>query len=243
MLRVENGPCCRRALPAVVILVAGALLLATPAPAADTGTGTDGSADQDMPDAPIPSSAHGTYSPIVEGFASPSEPRAGLRATEPEKAPQPPSIVTPPPEVDSMEQVWLWRLKQRLEDDAPFARDTVLKVNSRSYWLTRQSIDGSHAEALTTGGSVSYQSGYAGNFMQLRAALYTTQPLYAPPGGATLNLTPDQDQITTLGQANARFKLAGQELSVGRQLHPHRLHQPARHAHDPDYLRRRVAGA
>ncbi len=47
--------------------------------------------------------------------------------------------------------------------------------------------------------------------------LYTTQPLYAPlEGGGTL--TPDQGQLTTLGQANTRFKLAGQELSVGRQL-------------------------
>jgi len=98
-------------------------------------------------------------------------------------------------------------------------RDTELKVDSRSYWLDRRSIDGSKAEALTTGGSVSYQSGYAGDFVQLRGVLYTTQPLYAPAGGGvTLNLTPDQDQITTLGQANARFKLAGQELSVGREL-------------------------
>jgi len=37
-------------------------------------------------------------------------------------------------------------------------------------------------------------------FLQLRGVLYTTQPLYAPEGaGRTLNLTPDGDQITTLG--------------------------------------------
>jgi hypothetical protein len=49
--------------------------------------------------------------------------------------------------------------------------------------------------------------------------LYTSQPIYAPAaGGGTDNLTPDQQQITTLGQANVRFKFAGQEASFGRQL-------------------------
>ncbi len=92
-------------------------------------------------------------------------------------------------------------------------------MNSRSYWLDLRKFDGTDAEALTTGGYVSYQSGYADDLLQLRAVLYTTQPLYAPQGaGATLNLTPDGDQITTIGQANARLKLLGQELSAGRQL-------------------------
>jgi hypothetical protein len=184
----------------------------------NSGTGVEGSAAADMPDVPIPSTAQGTYSPIVEGFESPLEPRADLRATQPEKKVQP-KAKAPPPEAETDERTWLYGLKERLQDDAPFVRDTELKVNSRSYWLTRQSIDGSHAEALTSGGYVSYQSGYAGDVVQLRGVLYTTQPLYAPAGGGgTLNLTPDQDQISTLGQANARFKLAGQELSVGRQL-------------------------
>jgi outer membrane porin, OprD family len=177
--------------------------------------GVAGSVDSDTPDIPIPSTAHETYSPIVEGFASPLEPRAELRATQPPKPP--PQAQAPPPEAD--EVVWLSFMRQRLKDDGPFVRDTELKVNSRTYWLTRQSIDGSHAEALTSGGSVAYQSGYLGDFLQLRGVLYTTQPLYAPAtGGGTENLTLDQQQITTLGQANARFKIAGQEASIGRQL-------------------------
>jgi hypothetical protein len=49
--------------------------------------GIAGSADSDTPDIPIPSTAHGTYSPIVEGFASPPDPRADLRATQPPKPP------------------------------------------------------------------------------------------------------------------------------------------------------------
>lgn len=92
-----------------------------------------------------------------------------------------------------------------------------MKVNSRSYWLTRQSIDGSKAEALTTGGYVSYEFGYAGDGVQLRGrALHDAAPIC--PAGRRGTLTPDQGQLTTLGQANTRFKLAGQELSVGRQL-------------------------
>ena len=70
-------------------------------------------------------------------------------------------------------------------------------------------------EALTTGGVLAYESGYIADFLQLRGALYTSQPLYAAQDAcATLNLAPDGDQITTLGQASARLKYAGQELTA-----------------------------
>lgn len=177
--------------------------------------GVAGSADSDTPDIPIPSTAHGTYSPIGEGFASPLDPRDALRATQP-NTPRPP-VQAPPPEAEK--GVWLRYLHRRLQDAEPFMRDTRLKINSRTYWLSRQSLDRSHAEALTSGGSIAYQSGYLADFMQLRSVLYTSQPIYAPAaGGSTDNLTPDQQQITTLGQANVRFKFAGQEASFGRQL-------------------------
>ena len=165
------------------------------------GTGVEASAGQDAPNYPIPSKAGEAYSPIQEGFESPIDPRGDLKAAA--------------SHVDERAQ----RLQQAREVQGPFVRDTELKVYSRSYWLDLRKLDGSDAEALTTGGYVSYQSGYADDLLQLRAVLYTTQPLYAPQGaGATLNLTPDGDQITTLGQANARLKLLGQELSAGRQL-------------------------
>jgi hypothetical protein len=175
--------------------------------------GIAGSADSDSPDIPIPSDAHGTYSPIVEGFASPLEPRESLRAI---KVPKP---QVEEPAADADENVWLEYMRQQLDDDGPFLKDTKVKADSRTYWLSRESVDGSHAEALTTGGYLAYQSGYAGDFLQLRGVVYTSQPIYAPAsGGGTDNLTPDQDQITTLGQANVRLKLAGQEASFGRQL-------------------------
>jgi outer membrane porin, OprD family len=77
----------------------------------------------------------------------------------------------------------------------------------------------SEPKALTTGGSLSYQSGYVANLLQLNAVLYTTQPLYAnAQAGSTWNLSPDGDQITVFGQANGRLRFAGQELTIGRQL-------------------------
>ncbi len=165
------------------------------------GTGVEASAGEDAPDYPIPSKAGEAYSPIEEGFATPINPRADLKAAA--------------PQVDERAE----RLKTAREGQRPFFRDTQIDANSRSYWLDLQKLDGTDAAALTTGGYISYESGYAADLLQLRAVLYTTQPLYAPPGaGDTLNLTPDGDQITTLGQANARLKLLGQELTAGREL-------------------------
>lgn len=188
---------------ALVVAVASAALFCSAEALAQTasGTGVETSAGEDMPDYPIPAKAREAYSPIQEGFESPIDPRGDLKAAA--------------SYVDERAQ----RLKEERAEQGPFFRDTELKANSRSYWLDLEKFDGTDARALTTGGYVSYQSGYAGDLLQLRAVLYTTQPLYAPPGaGATLNLTPDGDQITTLGQANVRLKLLGQELSAGRQL-------------------------
>ena len=198
---------------AIATLITGLWQIGCRALAQSTEGDTVGSADSDSPDIPIPSTAHGTYSPIVEGFASPLDPREGLRATLP-------TTLTPPLQAPSREAekgAWLRYLHQRLQAAEPFVRDTSLNINSRTYWLSRQSLDGSHAEALTSGGSIAYQSGYLADFVQLRSVLYTSQPLYAV-GAGTDNLTPDQQQITTLGQANVRLKFAGQEASLGRQL-------------------------
>jgi hypothetical protein len=168
---------------------------------AQSGTGGVGdSASDDMPDYPIPSSAHEAYSPIGEGFETPISPRADLKAIKPS-----PQDAVP--------------LRPAAQDGRPFFRDTALDVNSRTYWLRLRAFDGHTYEARTNGGYISYESGYAGDILQLRGVLYTSQPLYAPEGaGRTLNLKPDGDQITTLGQANARLRIARQELSAGRQL-------------------------
>ena len=196
MARVQAGAAFRGVL--AIAAIAAGLGLGAVALAQAGGAGEGGAESY-----PLPGSAPEAYSPIGEGFESPIEPRADLKG--------------PKPYVDEREA----RLKaaRATPELNPFFRDTELAANSRTYWFDEDHFGFSQPRALTTGGYLSYQSGYLANFLQLRAALYTTQPLYATRG-CRRNLEPDADgdQITVLGQANARVKFAGQELTIGRQL-------------------------
>lgn len=164
-----------------------------------------GALAQGATDYPIASSAREVYSPIAEGFRAPMTPREGLKGPE--------------PWVDTR-GAWLQdRWASRMRDAPAFFRDTDLRFNSRTYLLNEDQFGFNEPAALTTGGALVYQSGYIADFFQLRGALYTSQPIYANAyAGDTQNLTPDGDQITVLGQAAGKFKFAGQELTVGRQL-------------------------
>ena len=171
--------------------------------AASLSLGPSQARAQGATDYPIPSTAREVFGPIAEGFESPIDPDESLR--------EPKSHVDPRVE----------RLKSRRAERqaAPFFRDTDLRAHSRTYWFSEDSFTGTEPQALTTGGYISYQSGYLADFFQLRGVLYTSQPLYAgEDAGDTLNLTPNGAEITALGQANARFEFARQELTVGRQL-------------------------
>jgi len=155
-------------------------------------------------DYPIPATAGQAYSPIGEGFETPAYPREDLKG--------------PAPYVDER-QPRFRAARPALETSNPFFRDTKLRLHSRTYWLGEDTFGLETPEALTTGGHLYYESGQLAGFLQLRAALYTTQPLYAnEDAGSTWLLTPDGDQITVLGQANAKLKFSGQELTLGRQL-------------------------
>jgi hypothetical protein len=159
---------------------------------------------QGATDYPIPSSAREAFSPIREGFESPIEPREDLKG--------------PKPHIDERERL-LRAGSPGLRTVSPFFRDTELTANSRTYWFGEDQFSLAEPEALTTGCSIAYQSGLIADVFQLRSVLYTTQPLYAgEEAGDTLNLSPDGDEITMLGQINGRMKLAHQELTVGRQL-------------------------
>lgn len=182
-----------------LVLAAASLSLDRQAIAQNGGASGSGG----VQDYPIPASAAEAFSPIREGFANPMEPRDDLRG--------------PAPYADDRES----RLKAARHCDRSPSRffcDTELTLYNRTYWFEEDSF-GTEAKALTSGGHVSYQSGFVADFLQLRGALYTTQPLYASEdAGDTLNLSADGDQITTLGQAHALLKFSGQELTVGRQL-------------------------
>jgi len=160
---------------------------------------------QGATDYPIPSSAEEAFSPISEGFATPIDPRDDLRG--------------PKRHVDSREARLKAMRHERMPNAPAFFRDTALRANSRTYWFDEHDFGYDDPKALTTGGSLSYESGYIADFFQLRSVLYTSQPLYGNAfAGDSVNLTPDGDQITTLGQINGRMNFAGQELAVGRQL-------------------------
>jgi len=160
---------------------------------------------QGATDYPIPSQAREAYSPIGEGFESPIDPRADLRG--------------PKRFIDTRQTRLEARRAQRWPGAPAFFRDTDLRVNSRTYWFDEDDFGFDEPRAFTTGGSLAYQSGYLADIFQLRGAVYTTQPLYAnAAAGGTQNLSPDGNQITTVGQINGRLRLAGQEITAGRQL-------------------------
>ncbi len=183
----------------ILALIASGLGLSTRS-LAEGGGGGDGAPTP----YPLPSNAKEAYSPIGEGFESPIDPREDLKG--------------PGPYLDERE-ARLAAQRQSRQSQAPFFRDTDLRANSRTYWFDEDAFGNVTPKALTTGGYLTYQSGFAADFLQLRSVLYTSQPLYAnDDAGDTSNLTEDGDQITTLGQINARMKFAHQELTVGRQL-------------------------
>lgn len=160
---------------------------------------------QGATDSPIPSSAEEAYSPIREGFESPIEPREGLRG--------------PKPYIDDHAARRKATRGAVMPNALAFFRDTDLRAHSRSFWFDGDTFGLDKPRALTTGGWLSYQSGYIADVFQLRGVLYTSQPLYANAfAGDTLNLSPDGNEITTIGQLNGRLKFAGQELTAGRQL-------------------------
>lgn len=183
---------------------------------------------QGATDYPIPSSAHEAYSPIGEGFTSPIEPREDLRG--------------PSPYVDERAAELEAKRRSRLPNAPAFFRDTDLRVNSRTYLFDEDQFGLNEPEALTTGGWLAYQSGAIADVLQLRGVLYTTQPLYAnADAGDTDNLSPDGDQITTLGQRADQVCRARdhRRQAVGADA----LRQSLRHQNDPVDLRRRGAAA
>jgi len=183
----------------------GALRAAMAAVAAGLVSIAPGALAQGATDYPIASSAREVYSPIAEGFRVPMTPLEGLKG--PERW------------VDTREGLLRERWGARLRDAPAFFRDTDLRFNSRTYLFNEEQFGFNEPAALTSGGALVYQSGYVGDFFQLRGALYTSQPIYANAyAGDTQNLTPDGDQITVLGQAAGKLTFAGQELTAGRQL-------------------------
>jgi hypothetical protein len=90
----------------------------------------------------------------------------------------------------------------------PFFRDQRLDLNLRTYYLYKDKYDDSLSEAWAIGGALAYKSGYLLEHFALGAAVYTSQPLYAPSDrDGTLLLGPGQEGYTVLGQLYAEIKV------------------------------------
>jgi hypothetical protein len=90
----------------------------------------------------------------------------------------------------------------------PFFRDQKLDLNLRTYYMYKDKVDNSLSEAWAVGGALNYKSGYALDHFSLGAAVYTSQPLYAPEErDGTLLLAPGQEGYTVLGQLYGEVKI------------------------------------
>ena len=90
----------------------------------------------------------------------------------------------------------------------PFFRDQTLKLNLRTYYKYNDKFDDSVSEAWTVGGSLSYKTGYLFDHLAFGAAVYTSQPLYAPDDrDGTLLLKPGQKGYDVLGQLYGEIKV------------------------------------
>jgi len=119
-----------------------------------------------------------------------------------------------PPQPHMRELYW------RFPDNTPaFFRDSLLQVVARSYYLTRDNLNGSRSQAWTAGGWIAYRSGLIADMFGVHAAFYTSQKLFGPlnEGGSGL-LAPVQNPLGVLGQIYGRAQIVDQELRAGRQL-------------------------
>ena len=100
-----------------------------------------------------------------------------------------------------------------------FFRDSLVQFVARTYDLTRGNLDGSKSQAWAGGGWLAFRSGLIGDVFGVHAAVYTSQPIFAPSDqGGTLLLAPPQNSIGVLGQVYGRLQFGDQEFRGGRQL-------------------------
>jgi hypothetical protein len=90
----------------------------------------------------------------------------------------------------------------------PFFRDQKLDLNLRTYYKYTDKYDDSLNEAWAIGGSLSYKTGYLFDHLAFGAAVYTSQPLYAPDDrDGTLLLKSGQQGYDVLGQLYGEIKI------------------------------------
>ena len=167
-------------------------------------------ADQDDAAERVPSNAGEVYSPIDKTFQRQQLLPGGPLARMPQFGPSVPEAEGP---------VLLEDLKERLRSRDPFVRDMKVDLYLRTGYLDRQNSETSTSQAWAGGSALGVRSGWHDDWLQIEAAVASSQPLYAPEGeGGTLLLTRQQAEVSSVTVANARLRLLGQEIAVGRQL-------------------------
>ena len=61
-----------------------------------------------------------------------------------------------------------------------FFRNSLVQFVARTYDLTRGNLDGSKSQAWAGGGWLAFRSGLIGDVFGVQAAVYTSQPIFAP---------------------------------------------------------------
>lgn len=114
-------------------------------------------------------------------------------------------------------------LKNKLNGQAPFLRDTQLTLRPRTYYFNQKNSGKPDNEALAFGGSLDYLSGQWEDHIQVGLTLYTSQKLYGPKEkDGTRLLKPGQKSFSTAGEAYVKIRaydenyltLYRQELNV-----------------------------
>jgi hypothetical protein len=110
-------------------------------------------------------------------------------------------------------------LKKRLEDAAPFWRDSRFLVRPRSYYFDRERENTPDSVAAAYGGWLEFRSGAVSERLRANGTLFTTQRAYGPNDkDGTLLLGEGQEGFWVLGEANAEIGIAdGLDAKLYRQ--------------------------
>jgi hypothetical protein len=140
-------------------------------------------------------------SPVPPTTAEVEGPRQPPAAEQENVIVRAPDTVPVPPQTGLLETSFP-RLREGLNRQSPFFRDTDLNVRLRTFYFNRQNDDGTASEALATGGWIQYASGWLFDTFAIGATYYTSLPLYAPDDRfGTSILTPEHDAIGVFGEA------------------------------------------
>ena len=107
-------------------------------------------------------------------------------------------------------------LQEGMKPLDPFFRDTDLVLQLRTFYRLLENPNRTTSEAWAAGGRLTYRSGWWLDTFQIGAALYTSQPLYAPEDrDGTSLLAPGQEGYTALGLAYAALRYKAYAVLTG----------------------------